>query len=113
MVDFPDARPPQGDRTSLESGVGDHLRTPAAHESAGSDEGAGANAAIGARTPDAEGPRKPAPAPGELTFDECAAIADRLWHRDRIAFLLLCLACQSRGMTLLERIRERAGELGR
>lgn len=40
--------------------------TSAAHESAGSDEGAGATAAIGIRTPDAEGPRKPAPAPGEL-----------------------------------------------
>jgi len=46
-----------------------------------------------------------------ITLSEAAAIADRLWTRDPIAFRLLCLACLTHGMTLLERIQERTAEL--
>lgn len=47
----------------------------------------------------------------QMKFDQAAIIANALWQRDPLAFRLLCLACLDRGMTLLERIVERANEI--
>ena len=46
-----------------------------------------------------------------ITLVQAAEIADLLWQRDPLAFLGLCASCKERGMTLLERIQQRAKEL--
>jgi hypothetical protein len=38
-------------------------------------------------------------------------IAETLWERDPLAFLAICAGAKARGMTLLDRIRQRLGEL--
>jgi hypothetical protein len=46
-----------------------------------------------------------------LTIVAAAEIADLLWRRSPLAFLAICAGCRARGMTLLERIQQRAAEL--
>ena len=46
-----------------------------------------------------------------ITVVQAAEIAQLLWERDPLAFLGLCASCKERGMTLLERIQQRAKEL--
>lgn len=46
-----------------------------------------------------------------MTIVQAAEIADLLFRRDPLAFLAICAGCRARGMTLLERIRQRAAEL--
>src|SRR6185312_12216928 len=46
-----------------------------------------------------------------ITVVQAAEIAQLLWERDPLAFLGLCASCKEHGMTLLERIQQRAKEL--